>query len=98
MSGGHYDYKYQSINMLIDDIELDFRADGNYYDEWYDKTRNHLEDRDLTEEQQKELLIKIKEFIEELKIVAKKARDLEWMMSADTSPKTLYDDWIKNKK
>ncbi len=33
MSGGHYDYKYQSINMLIDDIELDFRADGNYYDE-----------------------------------------------------------------
>jgi hypothetical protein len=29
MSGGHYDYQYNSLNSLADDIECDFVNDGS---------------------------------------------------------------------
>jgi len=93
MSGGHYNYLYSQINMLADDIEVDFLKDGDYEDEWEKIVKNHLDDDDLTPQQKEKLLKQIKNFIQELRNVSQKARDLEWMMSSDISPEDLYNLW-----
>jgi len=99
MSGGHYEYKYAQLSMLADDIEVDFLEDGDYIPEYSEdkEVLNHLDDIDLTEVQKDELLYEIKKIIKELRILSEKTRDLEWMMSGDISPKTLYDRLQKYK-
>jgi len=99
MSGGHYEYKYSQLSMLADDIEVDFLDDGDYVPELSEdkKTLNHLDDVDLTEVQKDELLYEIKNIIKDLRILSEKTRDLEWMMSGDISPQTLYERLQKYK-
>ena len=99
MSGGHYDYKYSSLEILADEIERDFIHDGDYINEWSDEheTLNHLDDRDLSEAQQKELLKKVKDLTKRLRDLSKDVKNLEWMMSGDISPKTLYELYFNEK-
>lgn len=86
MSGGHYDYRYRFIEYLLNDIKLDY--DAGDFDTLIDE-----EDR-LTEPQKDILKIKIKNYIKNLSKLAKQSKDIEWLMSGDYSPLTIYEMWI----
>ncbi len=97
MSGGHYNYKYQQINQLIDDIESDFIEDGKYLSEdwsidihkapYWGKRPMITLDRieDATEEERPIILAEIRGLINDLKVCSERARALEWYMSHDSS-------------
>ena len=95
MSGGHYDYKYQRIEELANDIEIDFLINGGkYYDVDWDSdptmpfgSRGKKEyDRigDATPEQREIILAEITKLVEDLKQCSFRAKELEWYMSGDT--------------
>jgi hypothetical protein len=83
MSGGHYDYQYNSLNSLADDIERDFLNDGQVYNSDYDGNYyDYLSD--ATDEQRVIILKEVKKLVKDLRKCAKRAKELEWYMSGDT--------------
>ena len=102
MSGGHYEYSYYRIEELADNIEREFINDGKYMgDDW--ETNNSFFDKpqkeydrleDSTPEEREEILIEINLLIPLLRNCSKRAKELEWFLSGDTSP----DSYLKRLK
>lgn len=96
MSGGHYDYKYSNVQILADEIERDFVNDGFYDGDDYStpytptgygqKRCDRLED--ATPLERIEAIKIIKKLVKDLSGVAKRAKELEWLLSGDTSTTT----------
>jgi len=92
MSGGHYEYKYHTIDDLAEEIDREFENDGKYMVEDWSAERLGREipmiERDrfygATPEQKEEILAEIKLLVATLKDVAFRAKELEWFMSGDT--------------
>jgi hypothetical protein len=92
MSGGHYQYKYHTIDDLAEEIDREFENDGkhmitDYSVEWIDYKRPMIEADYLegaTPEQKEEILAEIKSLVATLKDAAFRAKELEWFMSGDT--------------
>jgi hypothetical protein len=91
MSGGHYEYKYHTIDDLAEEIDREFEKDGKYMSEdWsvecYGRKplieNDHLDG--ATPEQKEEILSEIKSLVATLKDAAFRAKELEWFMSGDT--------------
>jgi len=106
MSGGHYEYMYFKLAELADYIENDFVNDGKYMGEdWslssksYPNNERPIVECDRLEDankEEKEIILKeIKLLIIDLKKCSKRAKELEWFMSGDTSAKT-YLERLKN--
>jgi hypothetical protein len=71
MSGGHYNYKYQILNDLADEIEADLNS-GEIYN-------NCNDNRDKAW-----IKAEVINLIKDLREDAKRAYELEWYMSGDT--------------
>jgi len=90
MSGGHYEYQYQAIELLTEQIEREFEKDGIYKSEdWSaEGSKTPLIDADYfegaTKEHREYLLKEIKSLITDLKLISQRAKELEWFMSGDT--------------
>ena len=105
MSGGHYDYNYYQLNYLADNIETDFINDGKYIDEdlnadigWNHKRPEIESDRlnDATKEQKVIILKEIKQLIIDLRACSERSRELDLLLSSDTSPDS-YIEQMKEK-
>jgi hypothetical protein len=109
MSGGHYEYKYMRVDELADDIEREFINGGDYLEEDYsvkydpysdnpnkrpEIKKNYLDNAGATIEQKKIILNEIDDLVKSLKNCAKRAKELEWMMSGDTGA----DSYLKRLK
>ena len=102
MSGGHYDYQYQRLYYLADEIDGEFVNDGIYKDTDYDhKPGQHPApekeyDRlgNATPEERVLILAEIRALIADLKSCGARAKELEWYMSGNTGP-TTYLERIK---
>jgi hypothetical protein len=105
MSGGAYEYKYFQLEQLADDIERDFVNGGDYETEdWSNKdkfgkipmkTENRI--GDASEEQKPIILAEINSLIEDLRKCSKRAKELEWYMSGDTSANSYLERLRKEK-
>ena len=92
MGGGHYEYKYHTIDDLAEEIDREFENDGKYMSEDWSAERLGREipmiEKDhfngATPEQKEEILNEIKSLVSTLKDVAFRAKELEWFMSGDT--------------
>lgn len=92
MSGGHYEYKYHTIDDLAEEIDREFENDGKYMSEDWSAERLGREipmiEKDhfngATPEQKEEILNEIKSLVSTLKDIAFRAKELEWFMSGDT--------------
>ena len=81
MSGGHYDYQYNRLNDLADEIEHDFINDGVQYKNDGDHEYDMLSD--ATKEESKVILAEVRSLILDLRNCAIRARAIEWLTSAD---------------
>jgi len=79
MSDGHYDYKYNRLNDLADDIERDFLHD----DRREEGTEHYDYLSDATNEQKIIILKEVKKLIKDLRRCAGRAKALEWYTSGD---------------
>ncbi len=91
MSGGHYQYRYHTIDDLAEEIDREFENDGKYMiEDWSVECfgRKPLIEADrldgATPEQKEKILTEIKSLVEILKDAAFRAKELEWFMSGDT--------------
>ena len=92
MGGGHYEYKYHTLDDLAEEIDREFENDGKYMSEDWSAERLGREipmiEKDhfngATPEQKEEILNEIKSLVSTLKDVAFRAKELEWFMSGDT--------------
>jgi len=82
MSGGHYDYRYNRLNDLADEIERDFINDGIQYKNDGDHEYDMLSD--ATNEEREIILDEVKRLIVDLRNLAIRAKELEWYISGDT--------------
>jgi hypothetical protein len=92
MSGGHYQYKYHTIDDLAEEIDREFENDGKFMTQDWSVERTGYEipmrEADYFEgatlEQKEEILTEIKSLVATLKDAAFRAKELEWFMSGDT--------------
>jgi HEPN domain-containing protein len=92
MSGGHYQYKYHTIDDLAEEIDREFENDGKFMtQDWsVERTGYEIPMREAdyfegaTPEQKEEILTEIKSLVATLKDAAFRAKELEWFMSGDT--------------
>lgn len=105
MSGGHFNYQYQNLDRLADDIESEFLNDGKYLDDDYSVDIGWSRERpkkefnllnEATEQQRLIILKEIKELIVDLRNDAIRAKELEWLLSGDNNP-TNYIKQLKEK-
>lgn len=82
MSGGHYDYQYNRLNYLADDIERDFLNDGVVNSD-FGEDRKYDMLSDATDEQRVIILKEVKKLIKDLRKCADRAKALEWLTSGD---------------
>jgi hypothetical protein len=82
MSGGHYDYQYNRLNDLADEIEHDFINDGVQYKNDGDHEYDMLSD--ATKEESEVILAEVRSLILDLRNCAIRAKELEWFLSSDT--------------
>ena len=101
MSGGHYEYKYHTIDDLAEEIDREFENDGKYMrEDWSVECfgRKPLIEADhldgATQEQKEEILTEIKSLVSILKDTAFRAKELEWFMSGDTG----FESYLKRLK
>ena len=81
MSGGHYDYQYNRLNDLADEIEHDFSNDGVQYKNDGDHEYDMLSD--ATKEESEVILAEVRSLIHDLRNCAIRARAIEWLTSGD---------------
>lgn len=105
MSGGHYNYQYNIVSQLADDIESEFINDGKYESEdWsfsgFGERPKIQMDRlsDTNPKQKEDILKEIRSLISDLKYCSNRAKELEWFMSGDTGAKTYLERLNKIKK
>ena len=94
MSGGHYDYQYNRLNDLADEIEHDFINDGVQYKNDGDHEYDMLSD--ATKEESKVILAEVRSLILDLRNCAIRARAIEWLTSADYGS-TSYIEHLREK-
>jgi carboxypeptidase C (cathepsin A) len=82
MSGGHYEYRYNRLNDLADDIERDFLNDGIVKSE-YEKSGTYDYLSDATAKQRIIILKEVKKLIKDLRKCAGRTKALEWYTSGD---------------
>ena len=91
MSGSHYDYAYQHIESLADDIERELKKDFRYETDW---SEDGIYDQlaDVPDEETRE---KVKacssKLIKKLRKISRQAKALEWYFSGDTG----YNDFLE---
>lgn len=89
MSGSHYDYKYNQLNWLADEIKEDIEVNILESDKM---TGNNYFYGSTSEERAK--LKEIMKTIEiDLRNLAKRCKDLEWVMSGDNDWRTLFEEY-----
>lgn len=75
MSGGYYQYAYSQLERFADEIEADFlNGDESVPDGVY--------------AERFKILVEVKSLINDLRICAVRAKELEWFMSGDTGAET----------
>ena len=94
MSGGHYDYQYNPLNDLADEIEHDFINDGVQYKNDGDHEYDMLSD--ATKEESEVILAEVRSLIHDLRNCAIRARAIEWLTSGDYGS-TSYIEHLREK-
>ena len=92
MGGGYFNYQYQHLNYLADDIEGKFINNGKYIDEdysadtgWnYNRPKKEFDRLNgATEEQREQILLEVNSLVQDLRMCSKRAKELEWLLSGD---------------